>query len=151
MSWPDTTSELRGWKSSRHTPEYTAGLLTLPDGTVLATIERPWIPTPEHHGGKGFESCVPCAEYRMVPFDSRRFGKSWALVNEAVDVHQYQPAGAGRYAILIHVGNRASDVVGCIAVGMDGSDGWIQSSRKAMNILTAAVPWSEHTLSITGG
>src|SRR5690606_41150400 len=46
---------------------------------------------------------------------------TYALVNEALGVYyQQRPAGQtwGRTAILIHVGNFVSDVIGCVAVGM---------------------------------
>lgn len=130
--------------------EYTMGRLTV-DGdlgcTVLHTIERPWIHTPEHRGGKKFESCVPGGRYRMVPHESNRFGKTWALVNPDLDVHHHD-TGSGRYAILIHVGNRVADVVGCIAVDMDSAPGIVLQSKKAMTILRKLVPWEEHTLDI---
>lgn len=130
--------------------EYTMGKLTVGD-TTFRTIERPWIHTPEHRGGLGFESCVPGGRYRLIPHDSHRFGKTWALVNHDMNVYHQpddRPNGIGRYAILLHAGNRASDVVGCIAVGMDSAPGWVSQSQKAMRILRDILPWEEHTLDI---
>lgn len=135
---------------TRHTPDYTMGRLYL-DGTVLHTIERPWIPVTDHHGGKPFESCVPCGEYRLIPHDSHKFGKTWALVNESLDVYHYpQDDKPGRCLVLFHSANRVADLLGCVGIGMDSTDGWVGQSKKAMRVLREILPWTEHTLTITG-
>lgn len=128
------------------TDDYTQSILRV-GTTEFHAIERPWIHTPEHRGGKSFESCVPGGRYQLVPHDSHRFGKTWALVNPELDVH-HQDTGKGRYAILIHVGNRPSDVVGCIAIGMSAAPGQVLFSQKAMRILRQVLPWEQHTLDI---
>lgn len=85
----------------------------------LATIERPWIPTTQHRGGKNRESCVPDGEYTVIKHSSDRFKNVWALINEELDVFYQVAPRPGRTAILIHAGNRVRDVIGCIAVGQE--------------------------------
>lgn len=101
--------------------ERTLGTLTVGDAT-FATIERPWLPTHQHKGGTNRASCVPCGTYRVIPHHSVNFPLTYALVNHDLDVF-YQPGDTagrpGRVAILMHVGNRVRDVIGCIAVGKE--------------------------------
>jgi hypothetical protein len=120
------------------TPTYTEGFLTLPDSGLLATIERPWIDdgTP---GGKPFASCIPAGVYDLIPHKRPDGAEVVALINPALGVHYLQddvPAQGGRYLILMHVGNWAHDVVGCIAPGAyhaDSSQGrMVKSSGKSM-------------------
>jgi hypothetical protein len=130
-------------------PDYTMGRLTVGD-TEFHTIERPWIPSNLHAGGQPFESCVPYGTYRLMPHDSHKFGQTWALVNEDLDVYHYPQDGKlGRYAILLHSGNVAANFQGCIGVGMQSTDGWIGQSQKAMRVLRSILPHEEHTLTIT--
>jgi hypothetical protein len=90
----------------------------------FATIERPWIENPEGPGGMPRVSCVPVGTYTLQPHQSVNFPNTYALVNHELGVwyqpHQI-PAGQkwGRSAILIHVGNRVRDVIGCIAIGKE--------------------------------
>lgn len=98
-------------------PDCTLGWLEH-DGLRLATIERPWIPVPEHRGGKLRESCVPDGRYLLRHHQGPRFQDVWALINPALDVYD-EPRDRGRSAILIHAGNTVGDVVGCIAVGLE--------------------------------
>jgi hypothetical protein len=94
----------------------TLGRLTV-DGTDFYTVEKPWkenIP---------FESCIPNNFYKMGRVDSPKFGDVWEIKNVV-----------GRTHILLHVGNSADDVVGCVAVGsavFPGLSG-VSSSRRAM-------------------
>jgi hypothetical protein len=86
------------------------------------------------------------------PHHSARFPNTYALVNEALGVYyQTRPAGQkwGRTAILIHVGNFVTDVIGCIAVGT-GHDSYssVVSSRVAMDKLRAALGNEEHGILI---
>lgn len=135
-------------------PTCTLGRLYAGDH-ALATIERPWIPNPGHPGGTLSVSCVPDGTYRLVPHSSAKFPNCWALVNEALGVYyQHRPAGQawGRTAILIHVGNTVTDVIGCIAVGMRavttaGQHG-VANSREAMAALLATLGRTEHELVI---
>lgn len=135
-------------------PHVTLGELMAGDLT-LATIERPWLANPQGRGGKLTLSCVPDGYYRLHPHRSERFGDTWALENIALGVYyQQRPAGQawGRTAILIHVGNRVKDVVGCVAVGMRhgtlGGELAVLESGKAMERLRAAIGAGEHFLEI---
>lgn len=147
----------------RHAYLSNCTLGTLIAGTTeLATIERPWVENPDGAGGKLTVSCVPDGEYQLIPHDSARFPNTYALVNHALGVyHQTRPVGQtwGRTAILIHVGNSVSDVIGCIAVGMRamciGGQHSVAESRIAMDKLRAVLGRYSHTLTIgprgTGG
>lgn len=99
-------------------PQATEGVLHLSDHR-LATIERPWIAA-ANPGGKPFASCVPDGEYILEPFKRGNGKESWMLFNDALGVFRYKPdmsEEGGRFAVLIHVGNWTTDVVGCIAPG----------------------------------
>ena len=119
-------------------PSETEGFLTLDGKGILATIERPWIDA-QTPGGKPFQSCVPAGVYDLIPH-TRPDGKDVvALVNPALGVHYLEddvPPEGGRYLILIHVGNWATDVVGCIAPGRDhstsGQGPMVKSSAASM-------------------
>ena len=120
----------------------------------LATIERPWIPNLEGIGGRLRESCIPDGIYNIRPHTSQKFPNTYALVNQSLGVfYQNRPApNWGRTAILIHVGNRASDVLGCIAVGQ--RHGWLDgkhavlSSRSAMGQLREVMGRDHHSILI---
>ena len=133
---------------------HTQGRLSF-QGGELATIERPWLPSPSGRGGVLSQSCVPDGEYRLIPHDSGRFPGTYALVNEDLGVwYQSRPEGQpwGRTAILVHVGNRVRDVIGCIAVGL--TEGVLEGehavlrSRVAMDRLREVLGRDEHTLTI---
>lgn len=82
------------------------------------TVEKPW------KDNEPFVSCIPAGNYTMVRRDSPRFGpRTW----EVSDV-------PGRTHILLHVGNTANDVVGCISLGthLHSTAEGVSSSRKAM-------------------
>lgn len=135
-------------------PTHTLGTLHFGQ-QALATIERPWKPNPAGPGGVPRESCVPDGPYRVIPHTSERFPNTYALVNEQLGVHYQQlPPGQsyGRTAILIHVGNRVRDVIGCIAVGLEhgtlAGEPAVLSSTIALNILRQALGRAEHSLII---
>lgn len=129
---------------------------TLQAGALrLATIERPWLPNPDGQGGLLSRSCVPDGTYELRPHDSERFPGTYALVNETLGVYyQTRPAGQtwGRTAILIHVGNRVKDVIGCVAVGLEHGELYgsraVLSSRQAMEQLRGMLGRNYHELVI---
>jgi len=97
------------------------------------TIERPWVPGP-NLGGVNFESCIPDGDYTAEPY--RRQNGDWSirLVNPALGVYRTRdsrPDGRGRWACLIHIGNYAHDVVGCIAPGFDRGVRWSTKLRRS--------------------
>ena len=77
---------------------------------VYYTMERPW------KENKPFFSCIPLGEYTLVEHSSQKHPHTFALVNEDLNVYHYS-SGKGRYGILLHVGNTASDFEGCIGFG----------------------------------
>lgn len=121
----------------------------------LATIERPWLPHPDGPGGRTRLSCIPDGTYTIAPWDSTRFPGTYILSNPAHGVYRQPgdiPPGQtwGRSAILIHVGNFVSDVVGCIAVGVMHSHErlMVMDSRAAMHDLRGVLSRNTHTLQI---
>ena len=93
--------------------------------------------------------------YELRPHDSERFPGTYALVNETLGVYyQTRPAGQtwGRTAILIHVGNRVKDVIGCVAVGLEHGELYgsraVLSSRQAMEQLRGMLGRNYHELVI---
>lgn len=87
----------------------------LVSGLNLATLEEPWL-------ANGAGSCVPDGDYDLKAHSSQKHPHTWALVNpelrvfhHAADVPDAKPA---RTEVLIHVGNRKEDTIGCILVGL---------------------------------
>jgi len=71
------------------------------EGHTFWTVERPWL------NNTPFESCIPDGTYPMRRHNSGRFGPDmWEIFGVP-----------NRTYILIHVGNRSSNVVGCVALG----------------------------------
>ena len=115
-----------------YTPLATFGVLTLPGGDTVYTIERPWA------RNKPRVSCIPEGTYPLVP---DTFNKpevpypTWAIPDGEVP--------GGRTLIKIHRANRARELAGCIAPGLaigvlDGE--WaILSSKPAHDRLMAAL------------
>lgn len=148
-------------------PEATEGFL-LVGAARLATIERPWIPD-DAPGGRPFESCIPDGEYRMEYYHRSNGQDAWKLFNDSLGVFRVEadlPPEGGRYAILIHIANWVTDVVGCIAPGTrhgitknpktGNFERAVVSSTEAMRRLNAGIEREVHTLTIrpkcgTGG
>ena len=133
----------------------TLGVMLVGD-LALCTIERPWVASGSLGGAKGI-SCVPKGTYRLVPHDTEAHPRTWALVNEALNVyHLPGPAvpATARTAVLIHSANWVHELRGCIGVGTRAgrdADGryMVQESRKAMELIRGLVSWdSTHTLEI---
>jgi hypothetical protein len=128
--------------------------LLAPDGETISrlfTIEKPFIAAAS--GGKAgepFRSCIGPGVYTLSPFTRPNEDKVWVLSNPDLDVFKLDTdvppgrQGKGRFLILIHAGNRARDVVGCIAPGLShrkDADGtlMVTSSRDAMKVLHKAL------------
>ncbi|WP_422451987.1 DUF5675 family protein [Endozoicomonas sp. ALC066] len=114
-------------------PHCTIGTLDVPGLGTYFTIERPWL------GNKPYESCIPEGVYNCRDFTGRRFKEVW----EICDVPE-------RSYILIHEGNQAKHVQGCVAVGMRLSERnySVVDSVKAINQLREFLP-SNFDLRIT--
>lgn len=138
------------------TPACCRGVLEVlsPDGEMtsrLFTIEKPWIPHSDGGlAGVPFRSCVGAGTYALSPYLRPNGDKVWVLSNPALDVFRLDTdipdarKAKGRFLILIHIANRARDVVGCIGPGRSWrteSDGTVMvtSSRDAMGDLHKAL------------
>lgn len=114
-----------------YAPYGTYGVLRVGNLT-LQTVEQPW------RLNQRMISCIPTGTYKLKPHSSQKFPRVWALVNHDIGVY-HQPTTLAppdaRIAILIHVGNTADDVSGCIAVGT--SLGWVNNKLAVTNSRTA--------------
>lgn len=125
-------------KRFSHLAGCTLGNLELEDDTY-ATMERPWVPSPECVGGTPQRSCVPTGVYQLKPHESPKFGHVFALVNHSLGIYEYpqeiHDGEIARSLILIHPANRAVELLGCIAPGIShgniGPDPAVLDSRVA--------------------
>lgn len=135
----------------------TLGTLSV-NGITFASIERPWIEHKEGPGGANRVSCVPKGFYSVRPHHSVNFPNTYAITNPSLGVW-YQPGDIpkalpyGRSAILMHVGNRVKDVIGCIAVGKERGElvgePAVLRSVLAMRELDLILQRRNHTLEIS--
>ena len=95
----------------------TEGILTLPDGQQLATLERPWL------NNKPFVSCIPPDSYIVDRDKAGRF--QWYKFREVT----------GRSFIEIHPANKADQLEGCIAPCMYIKNGIGYGSREACELI----------------
>lgn len=128
----------------------TQGTIMLPFGTLLHTLELPWIPaaTP---GGVHDRSCVPLGVYELALHDTPKHPRSFALVNPALGViHEPDPKYPNaRVACLLHVANRPDELLGCIGIGLRCGNDCLFESRSAYVDLQEQLPWEAgHTLGI---
>ena len=137
--------------------ERTTGIMQV-NGQVFATIERPWIPSPDGPGGMRRKSCVPPGVYQVAPWHSVNFPETYIITSPDLGVYRQPgdiPKGQewGRSAILIHVANRVRDVIGCIGLGMEhgqlGGEPAALRSVMAMRELNKILNRGRHTLEIT--
>lgn len=91
-----------------YSPHGTFGRLIVPNKIACFTVERPWA---ENRAG---ESCIPEGRYQLrmrpSPVVKRSSGGEFLQGWEVVDV-------PGRSLIMLHPGNTALDVQGCISPG----------------------------------
>lgn len=88
----------------------TRGLITLEDGTLIYSLELPW------KNNEKNVSCVPPGVYQLIPYTSHKHDSTWYLQNADLDVGG---DGAHRSFCEIHSANWASQLEGCIALGLD--------------------------------
>ena len=103
-------------------------------GVRFATIERPWL------GNRQNISCIPEGIYPLKPYSSAKFPHVWQICDVP-----------GRDYILIHAGNYAHDVSGCVAVGTIPSRDYLMvlSSRAAIERIRALLDPVIEDMSIT--
>lgn len=80
---------------------------------ICDTLERKW------GDNEPYVSCVKRGTYELVEYESKRFGSTYALRNEDLDVGLYQ-GEAHRFGILFHPANLEHELQGCIAPGQFG-------------------------------
>ena len=108
----------------------TVGVLTLPSGNALYTMERPWLNNQPH------VSCVPTGRYLLElvpsPLVTRITKGKHKFAFRLINV-------SGRSHILIHPANKALELQGCIAPGRDygliGTTMAVKYSQQAFDIL----------------
>ena len=98
-------------------PDRTEGIITMPDGQELRTLERPWL------GNVTFISCIPEDTY-IVERD--KFGRHRWYKIVHVDKRSF---------IEIHPATIVTELEGCIALGLDLIDGKLIDSVKACEVL----------------
>ena len=87
----------------------TLGQMTLENGTVFHTMERPWL------NNQSQVSCIPEGVYKLALRDS-------SVVNRTT--HGSHPKGwevtdvPNRTFIMIHIANFPHELMGCIGIGM---------------------------------
>lgn len=132
-------------------------------GRKFATIEQPWLASPDGPAGVEFHSCLPTGTFRLEPRETDARGKHFILSNTALRVYRYPadiPSGKyGRALCLIHVANWAHELHGCIAPGKlrlkpnapgnQFAEWMVESSKVALNELRTLLGSSyDHQLQI---
>ena len=116
-----------------HGTKETFGTIHLGDEFLGFTVEQPW------RDNIQFRSCVPTGTYTLVPFKSQKYGDTYCIVNENLNVYKEKRSSLVRYACLIHAANYARQLQGCIAPGLwlsnNGSEHMVTSSKKAVKKL----------------
>lgn len=99
----------------------------------IYTLEKPWL------GNMGQISCMPDGTYKVAPYTSEKFPN----VYQIKDVPH-------RTAILIHLGNYATDTHGCVLVGMGvtPTTPMVSNSKNAMELVKHLVGNNEFTLTV---
>lgn len=103
------------------------------DGQFICySMERNW------DQNKRFTSCIPAGSYRLKPFNSDKYGETFALYNPLhnVEVSAKDCDSDDRYGILLHPANWSFELQGCISFGKDIS--WGAKAGKAQLMVTAS-------------
>lgn len=101
-----------------YTDSYTQGVLMCEGVWICDTLELPW---KDNHQRI---SCIPVGMYDVQKRLSEKFGEVVRVLNVT-----------GREGILIHAGNKVSDVQGCILPGIKSNDIVISSRIHLRKIL----------------
>ena len=99
------------------TPEFTLGRFSIDDQMFYWTVERPWKDnTPKI-------SCIPEGKYQIKLQPSPHFGRDMPTLQDV----------PGRSHILIHPANLASELEGCIAIGLARTKNGVGASQVAFS------------------
>jgi len=137
-----------------HDQGFTAGILSSTHfEDTLYTLEQEWRADPDHLGGENNNSCVPDGLYLLTPFIRPKNGLMVPqLSNPDLGVYGLEidlPPEGGRFLILMHPGNTAEDIVGCIACGMyKAHPSSVNQSRDAQAYLIQAFNEGDRQLEI---
>lgn len=119
----------------------TLGVLILPSGLQLRTIERPWLNNRQN------VSCYPEGIYLckwLARSGSGKYKRVWHITGVE-----------GRTGILIHAANLVTQLLGCTAgglkVGKIGGKTAVLSSKAAMNKIRAELSGQDFNLIVKGG
>lgn len=122
--------------SREYKPYCTTGVITLPSGANVRSLERPW------NNNRTNISCIPEGVYHCEWLErsaSGKYKRVWHLSNVE-----------GRTGILIHSGNYVRHSTGCILVGLKrgliGSEEAVLSSRSALRLMRDELEGQDFTL-----
>lgn len=112
------------------------------DGEHIAySVEQPW------NNNKPFKSCVPDGKYRLIPYESEKYGDCFFMVNHGLNVYAYRHERVSdddRYGCLfVHRGNYPENFEGCVGAG----------KRLAINeniMVTSSVDTCKHIMDTLG-
>ncbi len=108
------------------------------------TLEREW----KHN--RSFVSCVPYGWYELRPHDGAKYQNTYALVGDTVsdDPEPEKP----RSSCVFHAANYASELSGCISVGLSvNAFGALQNSQDALDDLLATIATQDPPLRLNIG
>jgi hypothetical protein len=106
------------------------------------------------------KSCVPAGIYDLIPYDSPTHGATWRLHNPSLNVYGtgLVPEG-GRSEVEIHSANWCRQLLGCIALGLEGQpmldpmtgcvEPAVENSRDAVAMLIAELGAMSYGHSLT--
>jgi len=90
----------------------TLSRITLDGKHICFGIEQDWL------NNLPFKSCIPAGKYRLLPYNSPKYGSCFVFVNEDLKVHMHQTSDkTDRFACLIHAANYSRQLEGCLAPG----------------------------------
>lgn len=146
-------------------PEGVFGTMYVDGERFCVTCEQPW------RDNKPNISCIPAGDYKLVAWDSPKYGPVVAFVNHDLNVwldDSIAPdPGPARGKCLIHNANDPDQLQGCVAVGYEivhfahphhenqnGPQGWgINHSKRTLerlrarwkdrSNLTASIKWTD--------
>ena len=129
----------------RYFEDGTFGTLHREDGSKVCVIaER------ESQNNIANRSCIPEGTYQILPHNSPKFGKCYALEAPSLGVTREGPSL--RTHILIHKANTPSQLQGClapgVAFGVFGDDWGVLNSTAAFNSLMNELAGKPATLTI---
>lgn len=116
-------------------------------GEKFPTVEQAW------RNNQREVSCVPLGTYKLVPFTSEKYGDTWAMENEDLQVAVHEKDGMRFACLFVHKGNWPSNFKGCIGAGerlkyFGGELGVTNTVITTEHILGVLKQEDEHTLII---